>query len=195
VRSSSAIVHVVAFGFGVVASSYAQSPQFIEELIKLRVHGEYCTVEGTYSFKNNAATDAVWTVFYPLLNTKHLPFPDSVHVTSLATKGSVPFLAANNGISITVAILPNSVSEYRVFYRQRTPAQTMEYILTTTKHWNSPLRRAMFVIRIPDSFQLTRISIPYDRVEAGQGEKVYLTRKHNFMPEKNLLIRWRKKTR
>lgn len=174
-------------------SLYAQSPQFVDEMIEVRVYGEYCTVVGTYSFKNHGTSDASWTVFYPLLNNADLPFPDSLFVMNIETKDTVTVTAARNGISYSISVPASKTRKYKVYYRQRTPARRMEYILTSTRQWGRPLERATFSIIIPDSFLLASISIPFNDVENRWNERVYHIRKNNFLPRNNLVIRWKRK--
>jgi hypothetical protein len=171
----------------------AQSLQFAEETIEVRVCGQYCTLTGTYTFKNHSHSDTEWSIFYPLLNTTTLPFPDSLAVLDMEGMQAVPFASAENGLSFIINVPANSGKTYRVFYRQPTPARTMEYILVTTKQWGRPLERATFLIVIPDSLQLTKISLPYDSVEKTRNGHIYYVHKTDFLPEKNLIIKWREK--
>ena len=175
------------------AIAQAQSLQFVEETIEVRICGSYSTLNGTYTFKNHGSSDAVWSIFYPLLNTKQIPFADSVCVFDTTSKRSIPFATSNEGISFPVTTPAEATSTYRIFYKQRTPARTMEYILTTTKEWGRPLERATFIITIPDSLQLTGISILYDRVEKSRNEHVYHIFKADFLPKNNLVINWRRR--
>jgi hypothetical protein len=175
------------------ASSPAQSLQFAEETIEVGVYDSYCTITGTYTFRNHTGDDAIWSIFYPLLNTKRLPFPDSIAVSDTTGGSPVPFSPSKEGISFPAKTPASSTSTYRIFYRQKTPAQIMEYILTTTKEWGRGLDRADYIVRVPDSLRLVSISMPYDTVIKNPGERIYTIHKAHFLPEKNLVVKWRKR--
>jgi hypothetical protein len=172
---------------------HAQALQFSEEEVRVHVQGRHCTVTGTYTFTNHSDREIAWSLFYPLLETPQLPFPDEISVFDTTRSIAPPFSTSKEGIAFPVSTPPRSRATYRISYKQRTLAARMEYILTTTRNWGRPLDRATFVVTIPDSLQLTSISIPCDSVKLYGNDSVFSSRRHNFLPEENLILSWRRK--
>ena len=168
---------------------------FVKEFIRVRVHGESCTLEGEYVFMNPTSHPANLSLFYPFPLSGGLPFPDSISVSRGRTNEAVPFGKVENGITFTVSIPAQKTDRYRVRYVQPTPSRRMEYILTTTRNWERPLERADFVIIIPDSFTLTHLSTPRREVVRRRHETLYRFREANFMPLENLVVEWKRRTR
>lgn len=167
--------------------------QFVREEVSIHVHGDYCTVEGTYEFANTQDHATLWPIFYPLLNTATIPLADSIHVHDGDTGDPIPFERGSNGTSFSISMPPLGSKTVRITYLQRTPKQLMEYVLTTTKHWGRPLAMAIFRVVMPNSLRLTHISIPYgSRVERGDGVE-YIIRKRAFMPRLNLIFQWERR--
>ena len=172
----------------------AQSVQFASENITVSVFDSWCTLEGVYTFKNPGPVAARWSIYYPLLNTKALPFPDSVSISDNSTHEQVKCEKTGDGVLFSLEVQPQHTRRIRIWYRQRTSGRTFEYILTTTKAWGKPLELAEFHIVIPDSLQLISCSPPFDATRRKDQQTVYHIKKKRFMPASNLVVNWKRRT-
>lgn len=167
--------------------------QFVREEIAIRVHGEYCTLDGRYEFRNTEHHAALWPIFYPLLNTDVVPLADSVQIHDAESGESLPSESGVNGVSFALSMPSRASRAIRISYRQLTPKQTMEYILTSTKQWGKPLENATFRVMVPDSLKLTHISIPTSSHTKRGHDVEYLIQKKAFMPRSNLIVKWERR--
>ena len=167
--------------------------QFVREEISICVHGDYCTLDGTYEFRNTQNDVALWPIFYPLLNNATIPLADSILIRDAGTEEPLPFESGVNGVSFALTMPPRASRAIRISYRQLTPKRKMEYILTSTKQWGKPLESATFRIVVPDSLRLVYISIPTNSHTKRGHETEYLIRKKAFMPRSNLIIKWERR--
>jgi len=173
----------------------AQTVEFAGESINVRIHDSTCELEGVYTFRNSGPSPADRAIFYPLLRTGDLPYPDSVAVMDDVTGDRMHFEPAREGILFHLEVRPERPRRIRIWYRQQTPARRFEYILTTTRSWGKPLDRAEFHIQIPESLRLLSCSPPCDTREQVDRVTVYHVLKRNFMPVSNLAITWKRRTR
>ncbi|NIV16690.1 MAG: hypothetical protein GWN62_37215, partial [Aliifodinibius sp.] len=120
--------------------------------------------------KNSGKTPCRSTLFYPLINQPELPFPDSIWVSDRNAQQTLDFKTTEKGVYFEIQIPSHAQRTYRVGYRQQTPAQKMEYILTTTHRWHRPLEQATFAIKIPQHLSLSELSFPYDQMTEDSSE-------------------------
>ena len=172
---------------------YSQSLNFQKEKIEITVCEYYCTVTGTYYFENAGLFSTKNIIYYPFIINETLPFPDSICVFDLRNNTSVEFKTTSRGILFNILVPPNSVLSCRVFYRQKTPRQKMEYILTSTKAWKNKLSSAEFEIVIPKNFLLKFLSYKEDKIKETCNNVLYYFSKNNFMPDHNLVLKWSRK--
>jgi hypothetical protein len=157
------------------------------------VHGDHCTLDGKYEFRNNENQAALWPIFYPLLNTDAIPLADSVQIHDAQTGQPLPFESGINGISFALNMPPLASRSIRISYRQLTPKRRMKYILTSTQQWGRPLESATFRIVVPDSLTIEHISIPASIHSRQDHDVEYLIEKKAFMPRSNLIITWERR--
>jgi hypothetical protein len=169
----------------------AQSLQFAREELTVVVSGSYCDVTAFYTFHNPTNSPMRQQLFYPL--PAHQPFPDSLSVADLAAGTVVPYTVSTKGISFEIDCAPHTDRTYCIRFRQRTPQQSIEYILTTTRAWARPLEHARFVFVIPCEYALTASSFPPDRQTDQDGARTYTIEKREFMPDRDLTVRWKRR--
>jgi hypothetical protein len=167
-----------------------QSINFKKEIIEIKIQDGYCILTGNYFFENNELNSSESLIYYPFVINNSLPFPDSISVINLSTLQSTSFLKFKDGISFNVKIEPNSITQIKVLYTQKVPDNYFEYILTTTLDWRKPLESAEFNILLPTSCLNPHISYKEDSVINDKNFLCYTFTKTNFLPEKNLIIRW-----
>ena len=170
--------------------SKAGSFDFFKEKIIFRVGKEECRVIGYYYFKSNAPDSSVLNLIYPVSKNFHLPFPHFFKVTTCDNDEPVPYRIYENGILFQIHMPPYGFRTCSVEYHQKTPRNTMEYILTSTSRWKQPLQSADFIIEIPDDINLKTISLPQNGCQKEAEKTIYRINRQEFMPDSNLIIKW-----
>ena len=164
---------------------------FVREHITVTVAGGSCALDADYYFKNSARRPSGCTIFYPLINRSDLPYPDSISVADSAG-APIGFERTTEGIMFFLDLKSEETKKIRVRYRQRTPSQRFEYILTSTKAWGKPLELAEFRIVVPDSLKLISCSPVFDRKETIKNTVYYHIKRSKFMPDSNLIVKWKR---
>jgi hypothetical protein len=168
----------------------AQQIRFVSESIVIRVAGDSCQVEGIYVFANPAPERAVTTLLYPFAISHGLPPPVTVGVWEETTGEPLPYREASGALQFSISVASGQAKTVHVQYWQRTPEATMTYLLSTTRHWNAPLDKALFTIEVPDAYRLQ--SSTYALSEAHRRGEISLYRfeRRQFLPSHDLTIRW-----
>jgi hypothetical protein len=168
---------------------FPQSLRFLGEKIEVTIHEDHAEVRGEYHFKNNSDQAVRRTLLYPFVINENLPYPDSISMFARGGK-SISFNRQDNAVIFSVAVPPKGTGVYEVFYSQKTPAQKMEYILTTTQRWRQPLSFAEYVIKLPQSLLLKYLSLNPSGKAVDGDYKIYRVFKNNYMPKSNLIVEW-----
>jgi hypothetical protein len=161
------------------------SVEFSSERIEMSIRGNTLTIHGIYHFTNPNPEPARVTMLYPFPVDATHPFPHAIRVKPIA------YRKVKDGITWTVEAGPNGKPTVNVVYSQRCLDRSAKYILTTTQAWGQALKQAEFIVRVPSSFKEVTLSYTPDSLKEIKGEQVfYLTRK-DFLPEKDLEVRWK----
>jgi hypothetical protein len=162
---------------------------FARESIAVFVDVRFLRVEGVYEFKNESKAPYSQSLFYPFpVDTLHPP-PGYVSVR----QGDRPirFRKRRNGVSFPVDLPAGSTATVRVVYEQECYDNTGCYILTSTSAWNRPLEAAEFEITVADGVELEWVAYDVTPAPDRSGARVYRFSRTDFMPEKDLCLRWR----
>jgi hypothetical protein len=165
---------------------------FVHEHITVTIAGGSCSVDADYYFKNSAPRPSGCSIFYPLIHRSDLPYPDSILVLADSAETPIGFERTTEGIVFFLDLTPEETKRIHVRYRQRTPVRKFEYILTSTKAWGKPLQLAEFQIVVPDSLKLISCSPGFDRKETIKNTAYYHIKRSNFMPDSNLIVKWKR---
>jgi hypothetical protein len=177
----------------VLSSSPTAQPEqpvvFASESIAVFVDVRFLRVEGVYVLRNESPDLHTQKLFYPFPVDSLHPRPGYVSVRS--ADRPVPFRKAQRGVHFSLDIPADSTASVRVVYEQECYDNTGCYILTSTAAWDRPLEAADFEITVADGVELE--SVTYDVVPAEErpAGRVYRFGRKNFMPEKDLCLRWR----
>jgi len=159
--------------------------EFTSELIEMSVRGNTLTIHGIYHFTNQNPEAVRVVMLYPFpVNATH-PFPHAIRVKPIA------YRKVKDGITWTVEAGPNGKPTVEVVYSQRCLERSAKYILTTTQAWGQALKQAEFIVRVPSSFKEVTLSYSPDSVKGIKGEQVFYLTKKDFLPEKDLEVRWK----
>jgi hypothetical protein len=162
---------------------------FENEKITVFVYDDRIRVEGVYTFSNDTPTPGPQGLFYPFpIDSLH---PTVENVTVRMDSSDITFATATNGIGFSVPLPTSGMATVEVCYEQLCLDSAACYILTSTSTWNAPLREAQFEVHVPPSLELHASSYEFDDTTDKNGTRVYSFTRRNFLPEKDLCIRWR----
>lgn len=173
--------------------NFAQSLRFTDEIITVHISENRVLLTGQYLFQNSERQPLDMRLYYPFPINEHLLYPDSIVVTDQRVGKTTRFREAPLGIYFPVTLPPADSAWYQVVYAQHINQNSFTYILTTTHAWNQPLRSARYIVKLPYSLRLTAISLlPDTTIQKDSYQEIRILRK-NFMPDKDLMIQWKKK--
>lgn len=169
---------------------HSQSVSFKKEKIEITIENGYGCLKGDYYFENRGFNRSETDIFYPFPVGDLLPYPDSISVFNTGTSQNIPFKRLRTGIAFNLSAEPHSLNKIEIFYRQKLISNYFEYILTTTADWKAPLEISEFIINVPRLFMNVQMSYNEDSVISGDSFVKYFITRREFMPEKNLIIKW-----
>lgn len=159
--------------------------EFSSERIEMSIRGNTLTINGIYHFTNPNPEPVRVTMLYPFPIDATHPFPHAIRVKPIA------YRKVKDGITWTVEAGPNGKPAVDVVYSQKCWERSAKYILTTTQAWGKALKQAEFIVRVPSSFKEVTLSYSPDSLKVINGEQVFYLTKKDFLPEKDLEIRWK----
>jgi hypothetical protein len=165
--------------------------RFEREFIRVVVKANGIRVEGTYVFANDSPAPLAAPLFYPLPVDSLHPWPTSIGVYS-ADGEEVEFSRSRpDGVRFRVELPAGGHGSVRVVYEQPSLDGSACYILTTTSAWHRPLERADFEIVVPAGVEIESMAYEADDVVVRENDRVYILTREQFMPAKDLCMRWR----
>ena len=170
---------------------YCQSIQFIREKIELHIFDSYSHVKGTYYFQNIGSENTSQNLYYPFVVNNDLPYPDSISIRDSLTNKIIDCKYSDLGVTFALQVPAKSIVIYTVHYYQRTPANMMEYILTTTQRWKQPLIKAEYLITAPLHLKIKFLSMQFELLKKNKERTFYFNKEINFMPVENIIIKWK----
>ena len=159
---------------------------FYKEVITITVWGDYCELDGDYFFKNDDNISTI--ILYPFVINDSLSFPDSIKITD-KNYNPIKF----NKTETDVLFPFKELDYFNGYYRQTTKHSYFEYILTSTQSWGKPLEEMDFIIKIHKNLELLDLSLSYNKIEKGGDFTTYYISRKNYMPKKNIVIKWKEK--
>jgi hypothetical protein len=181
--------------------------RFDSEVIRLRIVGDSLEVDGTYVLVCQRPYGQAIPLFYP--------FPaDSLLAGARMIEGRVRIdggsweplrfdaIPRATGVRWWAPPCAGGMIEIQGRYRQGLMQNYARYIVTTTRGWPDPLRRARFEIRLPEGAIPFEFSFPF-RAErdssnvpgppgaADSSRVVYVWETESFYPDRDITVRWR----
>ena len=168
---------------------------FDSESIRLDIVGDSLEVRGTYVLLCRTPVEESIPLFYPFPSDSLL---GGARMVSLAFRAGVDSSAPARWEELPLASgvrwwLPPCRGDSIVaeaVYRQKIKADYARYIVTTTRVWGRPLRRASFEIRLPPGAEPLDFSFPFER-RGERGESYYAYQAQDFFPDRDIVVRWR----
>ncbi len=161
---------------------------FAREHIKVFVKTAGIRVEGSYTFANPDTTPLQQWLFYPVPVDSLHRAAEGIEIRSSGTE--VPFHAKANGLYFCVSLPERGSVVVDVCYEQTCLDSSACYILTSTARWDAPLEHASFEVHVPDAIHLEWMAYDAETVTASNGSTIYRFGRDDFMPEKDLCLRW-----
>lgn len=182
----------VWFFFAAEGTPVERKVVFQAETVKIFIAVDAVRVEGTYIFTTISSSPVVAGLFYPLpIDSVHL-FPDSIRVIS--NGHLLPYRKVENGIIFDLRLSMERATTAHVRYSQPCLDNSACYILTSTAAWAQPLERADFEIHVKRDLELSWIAYEIDEVTKDNNKEVHRFSRRDFMPDKDLCLRWRERS-
>ena len=162
---------------------------FTEEYIEFRLRETTFTVNGIYYFVNNTANVVSKEIRYPF------PVPistiDSVHVFDMEQGRFLGFERLGQVVVFRLSMSVNDTVKLNIFYRQKGVKDTVKYILTTTKNWGEPLKKAEYTFETERYRKIRSFSYPPVKTSFSGHEQNYFWSRKDFLPEKDFIVIFR----
>jgi len=162
--------------------------EFTGEDVSIYINSDYVKVEGKYYFRNTDTSDREIELKFPFFVDEGVGSPSNI---SVYVDGNLAYYFKNAGDEVNFKVLlpARSEEEVTVTFNQPCLNGNYTYILTTVKKWGRPLESAKFSIYtdgvITDIVSNYPLSQQFD-----DGTKYYVLTEKNFMPDKDLMIKW-----
>jgi len=166
---------------------------FDSELIHLTVSDDSLEVDGTYWLACTVGEGSI-PLIYPFPADPRMGGARAVSVDIRRPGGewaAVPYAMLPNGSALRcrVPLLAADTLEFRAVYRQALRERYARYIVTTTRAWNRPLRRARFTVTLPAGATLGETSYPFLPDTTSSAPR-YLFETEQFWPERDIIVEW-----
>ena len=159
---------------------------FIEEFIEFRLKETTFTVNGNYYFVNNTPSAVSKEINYPF--PVSISTIDSVHVFDLTLGRFLDIKKQARAISFNLVVLPYDTVKLNIFYQQKGVMDTIHYILTTTKIWGEPLKKAEYTFETERFRKIKSFSYSPDKSTTTDDKQKYFWKKKDFLPERDFLV-------
>lgn len=159
----------------------AQQPvTFNDEAIDFGIDQKYFTINGIYTFINNTNETHSTNILYPFpVETTHI---DSIRILNINTLQLLAYRKKTNGVVFSLTILPKDTVQINIFYRQPTN-NVNTYILTSTKMWDVPLKKAIYTLNTDKAISISSFSIMPDSSNTAENKQTWYWHRTDFMPE------------
>jgi hypothetical protein len=170
-------------------SVVSEAAEFAAELVELRVSRRELRVTGTYYLRNPSDASQSVLIRYPIITSIDRPPPSTVTVDGrrLPVEVVAPGRAESR---FPVAVPPRGIARFQIQYAQVHTGRKAVYLTTSARAWPSPITRAVFIVRYPES--LGRVTLSYGpghREQRGKEIWHWIARQP-FVPERELEVRW-----
>lgn len=176
--------------------------RFDSERIRLHIVGDSLEVRGTYYLVCVRQTRGEIPLFYPFPDDSLLGGARMVALTARAASANIPREEARPAAPARWESLPRvrgvrwwmppctgDTLVAESVYRQKLHGEYARYIVTSTRAWNRPLRRAQFEIHLPDGVTPTEFSFPFTKRNRN-GQVYYSFEADSFFPDRDIIVRW-----
>jgi hypothetical protein len=162
---------------------------FTEEYIEFSLKKTIFTVNGNYFFVNHTANIVSKEITYPF--PVKLSDIDSIHIFDNLQGKFLTCKKLPKEVTFRITIPPHDTVRLNIFYKQKNVKDTVRYILTSTKNWGEPLKKAEYTLETDKTRKIQSFSYPPDKSSSSDKLKYYWSRK-DFMPETDFIVIFKK---
>lgn len=177
-------------------ASHAQNFDFYREYIRVELKDSTVEINGIYQLRNPQKINEgiEMNLFYPFPLDSVYGEVNNIYAFEILGDSSINKLGSvgQQGASVNLRIPSHSEKTLYIGYTQKLLGNKAEYILTTTKKWNTPLESSEIELIIPSDIKIENISYQPNDSLFSEGRTHYYIKKMNFMPEKNFAFEFRK---
>ncbi len=169
----------------------AQTVDFFREDLNFFLNRDEFIVQGVYFFANHSDAPYKGKLWYPLpdsnvTDTKVFNEKFQKLACSLTNQGQGEW-----GTGIPLQIAPKDTTFIIVRYNQKVTNGRVRYIVTSTRHWNRPLKEVHFQLTLERSIDSVGFSFKPQQKKKVNGGLFYYWQFTNFYPEKDFMIYFR----
>jgi hypothetical protein len=175
-----------------------QSPvEFFKEDITLSVYDSIANVRGIYYFRNNTDNEKPFPILFPFFADSLSLFPHNISAYLIDSAKTIALdykeVRKASGIMIAIPLKPHSATIWHLDYAQKIRSSHATYIITSTSSWHKPLEDATYRFIAPVNFDSVKVWPTADTSYDSSGHRIYLCKKKDFMPQKDMEIFWQRK--
>jgi hypothetical protein len=159
---------------------------FTEEYLEFRLRETTFTVNGNYYFVNNTVNAVSKEINYPF--PVALSNIDSIHIFDNAKGRFLEFKKLRQAVVFRLSLMPNDTVNLNIFYEQKGVGDTIKYILTTTRNWGEPLKKAEYTFETEQYRNIKTFSYTPDKTIIHNHQKKYFWHRKDFLPEKDFIV-------
>ena len=158
--------------------------QFYREDVYVWIDEGEVTVEGVYYYRNRTDKPRTLRLLYPFpIDSLHL-YPHEINVLNS------DYIKTKKGITYNVVFDSKGLNTSTVVYKQKILSKSAKYILTTARSWKEPIKRARFVVSLPEDFECVFMSYEPDSINNKFGRIFYYIDEEELFPDKDIDIVW-----
>lgn len=176
-------------------AAFAQLPDFFREYISVELHKDFVEINGVYQLRNTNDLAQRINLLYPFPIDSTFGPVSNVYAFETANDSTINRLLkiGKKGAMIKLVIEARSEKTLYIGYQQKLLGNKAEYILITTQNWKKPLESSQIELIVPDELLIENLSYqPIDTLSS-DGKTHYFIHKFNFMPEKNFVVKFKRK--
>ncbi|MDL2314802.1 hypothetical protein LJC16_00905 [Bacteroidales bacterium OttesenSCG-928-C19] len=164
----------------------AQQLSFEEEDITFEIKDSIFSVDGIYYF--NSLSENKFSISYPFPKESIYGHPFNIKVIDLASNKNIDYRYNQDTSAVLFQIDVNGLTPVKISYQQKLKSNRAKYILTTTKHWNTPLKQAGYKLITDIDFNIINFSIRPDKEVILDGKRIHFWHKVNFFPDTDFKV-------
>lgn len=167
----------------------AELIDFAAERVELDLTDSRLVVDGAYTLVNRGHAAATARIRYPILEGPGRPAPSTVQVDGR----TLPVAVGEDGaaeVEFRVELRPRGIVRFRIRYTQPHSGREAGYMVTSARRWPSPIARAVFVVRHPESMGAVASSFAFGSTVRREGVVEHVIAMRDFRPDEELMLRW-----
>jgi len=168
----------------------SQELDFYKQYIHFMIERDILYVQGLFYFSNNGDNFIKKRLFYSFKS--EITEINSLKIVDTDDpKENLINEFTEEGVYFYFMINPHEEKTYKISYNQKIEGKKIEYILETQKKWGDSFDQAYFWLELPKNLIIKSFSYQPDTSWTKLSNRHYYWEKHNFTPDKNLIIQWR----